>query len=89
MTGNIKDDDLETYEFIWNIAMEMVMGSPKETLLHEIGTLLHTILNEWEKGTLKNIQTVNQALNVAKAYENFLSETLASAIDTMIENETA
>jgi hypothetical protein len=69
----IKPEDRETYDYIFMSAKELTGRYDKETLLHQVGVLLFTIINQWEKGLVRDISTISMALSVAQAYHSFLS----------------
>jgi hypothetical protein len=81
----IKPADRETYDYIFSSAFEMTQRYDQNTLLYEVGVMLMVIINQWERGELRDIATVSSALSVAQSYHTFLSWELETVTDELTE----
>lgn len=73
-TDYIRPEDRETYDYVWNVAMDLVTQTPENSVLYATGVLLFNLLTRWEKGVLRDTPLISQALSVAMAFREFETE---------------
>lgn len=82
----IKPDDRETYDFIFEVATDLCLKYDKSSYLYQTGALMFVILNQWERGELRQgLPTISQMYTTAMAFREFHEWNSEHLTDDMVE----